>query len=145
MCVNQTVPEPGQKNTKFIIYLHRTKSASMLSLTDRGFQWPCDISNPTLKSSQHPLFQHFGRPYLLLASLGVMAKSFLVPPVLQWPMQCSGLASSQKEEPVADTHFILKQKTISGYHRAESPAWVQIPNHRIQFLLFYCFSFISSE
>lgn len=37
MCINQTVPEPGQKNMKFIFYLCRTKSAGVLSLTERGF------------------------------------------------------------------------------------------------------------
>lgn len=34
MCINQTVPEPGQKNMKFIFYLCRTTSASMLFLTN---------------------------------------------------------------------------------------------------------------
>lgn len=59
---------------------------------------------------------------------------------------CGGIpASPQKEELHADTYFVSKQKTISGCHRVDSPAWVQIPNHRIQFLLLYCFSFISSE
>lgn len=37
MCTNWTVLEPGQKNMKFIFYLCRTKSTSVLPFTDSGF------------------------------------------------------------------------------------------------------------
>lgn len=56
-CINQTVPDPGQKSVKFSFYFWRTKYVSMLSLRDRG----CAV---TLRDQQpHSLF--FARPAIV--------------------------------------------------------------------------------
>lgn len=129
------------KSVKFSLYFWRKRSVSMLFWSNRV----CMVS----VQDQQSHFLFFA--WLPIAGLWKPLLSLWLPwsrcqslSLSHWYCSwwCGGIpASPQKEELHADTYFVSKQKTISGCHRVDSPAWVQIPNHRIQFLLLYCFSF----